>query len=413
MGPAASFLGRVVCALAVGLAAASCAPRAATAAAPQTVVLVSLDGWRWDYLASLNAPRIAAVAARGVRSEGLIPAFPSKTFPNHYTIVTGLYPEHHGIISNVMEDPAIGNRFTLSAPTVRDPRWWGGEPLWVTARRHGLRTASMFWPGSDVPIEGGQPDEWQVYDGRVPNAARVARVLGWLDEPAATRPAFITLYFSDVDAAGHDAGPLSAEVAAAAARLDDMIGRLDDGIAARGLRDAVTLVVVSDHGMSALSHDRVIVLDDYLDVASMDILETGAYLAATPRGGHRAEDLVAALDGRHPAMRAYLSANSPPHLHYRDHPRIPPILALADEGWTITTRSRRRPPDRPAGGAHGYDPRSRSMHGLFVAAGAPLQAGVVVGPVEAVDLYEMICRLLGIQPAPNDGDPDAAAGFWR
>jgi hypothetical protein len=165
--------------------------------------------------------------------------------------------------------------------------------------------------------------------------------------------------------------------------------------------------------MASLSHDRQIILDDYLDPASLDILETGAYLAATPRDGHRAEDIVAALDGRHPAMRAYLGANSPPHLRYRDHPRIPPILALADEGWTITTRSRRRPSDRPAGGAHGYDPRSRSMHGLFVAAGAPLQAGVVVGPVEAVDLYEMICRLLGIQPAPNDGDPDATAAFWR
>ena len=410
--PTARILVALAGLLALGLAAA-CAAGAGPAPPSQTVVLVSIDGWRWDYLDALDAPNLERLAARGVRSEGLIPAFPSKTFPNHYTVVTGLYPGHHGIVSNVMDDAAIGERFTMSAETSRDPRWWGGEPLWVTARRHGLRSASMFWPGSEVPLEGGRPDEWQPYDGRVPNEERVARVLAWLDGPAATRPAFVTLYFSDVDSAGHEAGPLSAEVIEAAARIDAVVGQLVDGVDALGLRDEVTLVLVSDHGMSQLSHERQIVLDDYLDIATLDIVDLGPYLAASPRTGHDAGAIVAALAGRHPAMHAYLSRESPEHLHYRDHPRIPAILALADDGWTITTRARLRPASRPAGGAHGYDPAMRSMHGLLIAAGAPLKSGVVVERVEAVHLYELMCRLLGIPAAPNDGDPDATAGFWR
>jgi predicted AlkP superfamily pyrophosphatase or phosphodiesterase len=202
------------------------------------LVLISFDGWRWDYIDRADVPNLKALAKRGIRSQGLVPSFPSKTFPNHYTLVTGLYPDHHGIISNNIWDPIIGERFTMSAETAKDPRWWGGEPLWVTAIRQGQRASSMFWPGSEAAITGVRPTDWKPFDDNFPNKDRVAQVLKWLSLPEAERPSFITLYFSDVDDAGHTYGPDAWETLDAAEKLDAELGTLLAGIEARGLTAA-------------------------------------------------------------------------------------------------------------------------------------------------------------------------------
>ena len=233
------------------------------------LVLISFDGWRWDYIDRANVPNLRALASRGVRAEGLIPSFPSMTFPSHYTIVTGLYPERHGIISNNIVDPGFGERFSMSADTANDPRWWGGEPLWVTAIRQRRRAASMFWPGSEAPISGVHPTYWKPFDDAVPNAARVKQVLEWLALPPDEQPSFVTVYFSDVDTAGHDFGPESTEVLHAASRLDQALGDLVTGIQKLRLLDRTSVIVVSDHGMSQQSDSRIILLDDYLDLSRL------------------------------------------------------------------------------------------------------------------------------------------------
>ena len=394
------------------LACSAAPPAPASVAAanqPPIVILVSLDGWRWDYLDRAKAPNLQALAARGVKAEALIPVFPSKTFPVHYTIITGLYPEHHGIVANVISDPDIGSLFTMSSDTARDPRWWGGEPVWNTARRQGLRTASMFWPGSDVAIGGQQPHDWHPYNRNIPNADRVRQVIDWLARPAPERPSFVTLYFSDVDAAGHDAGPDSRDVLDAAARLDRLIGTLIDGIGKLGLSAQTTIVVVSDHGMSAISRDRRIYLDDYVDRSRFTLQDSGPVVSIFPRRTS-APEIQRALDGRHPQMTVYLRESIPERLHYRDHPRIPPVIAIAADGWTIVTRSLVTSL-RFEAGAHGYDPANRSMHGIFIAAGPQLRDGLVVPAFEAVHVYELLCRLLGITPAKNDGDPAVTAAM--
>jgi predicted AlkP superfamily pyrophosphatase or phosphodiesterase len=407
----------------LALTAAGCAPSAVPPQSPgvggptggaPVVVLVSFDGWRWDYLDKADAPNLRALAARGVRAESLIPAFPSKTFPNHYTIVTGLYPEHHGITSNTMVDQEIGERFSMSAATARDRRWWGGEPLWATAVRQGRRATSMFWPGSDVEIGGVRPNEWRVYDGAFPNESRVEQVLAWLSEPAARRPSFITLYFSDVDTAGHDYGPSAPETFAAARRLDTHLGVLIEGIRARGLDDTVTLIVVSDHGMSQLSPDRRIFLDDYLDPLTIDIVDWSPVAQLWPRSGSP-DVIYRALHGRHPALKVYRKQEMPTELHFSAHPRIAPVLALADDGWAITTRDRfaqQQAQRRVQAGDHGYSPAERSMHGLFIAAGPTLRRGVVVPAFENIHLYEFMCRILGLKPATNDGDRKRTEQFF-
>ncbi len=365
------------------------------------LVLISFDGWRWDYFDRAPTPNLHALAARGVRSEGLIPSFPSKTFPNHYTIVTGLYPAHHGIISNNMWDDAIGEKFGMSAPTAKDPRWWGGEPLWVTAIKQGRKASSMFWPGSEVAIGGVRPTEYAPYDDGFPNAERVKKVLSWLALPEAQRPSFITLYFSDADNAEHETGPGSPESLAAVASLDATLGDLVAGIEQLGLTARTDVMVVSDHGMSQLSPDRRIYLDDYVDMATVNVVDWSPVLHIAPKTG-TVDALYAKLRDKHPALTVYKREDLPAYLHYSGNPRIQPIIALASDGWIITSHTRTE--SHVNGGEHGYDPRYLSMHALFVAAGPGLRQGMVVPEFENVHLYDLMCALLGLTPAKNDGD---------
>jgi predicted AlkP superfamily pyrophosphatase or phosphodiesterase len=388
-----------------------------TAAGQAIVVLVSIDGWRWDYIDRFAPPNIVRLARSGVRADALIPIFPSKTFPNHYTIVTGLYPEHHGIVSNNMVDPALPGRFTLSNRDVQqDTRWWGGEPLWVTVERQGQIAATMFWPGSDVEIAHDRPTYWRMFDTTVPNEARVDQLLEWLKQPEGSRPTFLTLYFSEVDSAGHDFGPDAAQTRQAAANVDAAIGRLTSGIEQLGLGARVNIVLVSDHGMSQLSHDRVIVLDDLVDLSTVDLIDSAPIVGMTPREGVTAESVYLALRSKHPALEVYTRGNLPEQYRLRNHPRLPEVIGIADDGWHPTTRSRLAKELQGGelpGGNHGFDPKHKSMHGLFVAGGPHFKRGLTVPAFENVHLYEMLCRILGVEPAPNDGDANVTSALLR
>lgn len=399
--------------LAAPLAGAGPAQPVVPAAAPIAIV-VSIDGWRWDYVERYRPPTISALAARGVRAEGLIPVFPSKTFPNHYSILTGLYPARHGIVSNNMADPHLPGRFTLDDHAVQqDTRWWGGEPLWITAERQGLLSATMFWPGSDAEIAGRRPRYWRTFDDDLPNEARVDQLLEWLRTPEPARPTFLTLYFSTVDTAGHDYGPESPELAAAVRQVDAAIARLAAGVDAAGLAARTHFVLVSDHGMAALSPDRVIVLDDYLDMSTVLLLDSSPIAGISRRPGVAA-DPYAALKDKHPAMKVYTPDTLPAAMRLAGHPRLPDVIGVADDGWHVTTRrTLEREHGEVPGGTHGYDPVHRSMHGLFVAAGPRFRQGIVVPRFEVIHVYEMLCRLLGLQPASNDGDRAVTTGFFR
>jgi predicted AlkP superfamily pyrophosphatase or phosphodiesterase len=390
-------------AIVLALAVVAAAPGARHAATPDRIlVLVSLDGWRWDYIDRLGAPNLRALASRGVRAAALIPSFPVLTFPNHYTLVTGLYPEHHGIVANTMNDPAIGPRFSMSAETAKDPRWWGGEPLWVSVVRRGRRAATMFWPGTEVAIQGVRPTIWKPYVKQITTPDRVRQVLQWLALPERERPSMVNLYFDEVDTAGHDFGPDSPELAAAAAHLDDAIGQLVSGVHALGLDDRVTFVVVSDHGMAQLSPDRVVYLDDYVDPQTVDVTEWHGFLAAEPKDGDTPA-LYRALHGKHPALAVYMREDTPASLHYRGNPRIAPVIGLLDIGWAVTTRARLKAKKLDAA-AHGFDPVNREMGALFIAAGAGVHRGRLIAPFDNVNVYGVLCEILGETPVPNDGN---------
>lgn len=371
---------------------------AAPAAAPGQVILVSMDGFRRSYLDTDSVPTLHALGRDGVTARAMIPSFPTLTFPNHYTIVTGLYPEHHGIVGNTIYDPEYGALFTMSNAESKKSRWWGGQPIWVTAEKQGEHAASMFWVGSEAEIDSVRPTRWKPFDAKVPFDARVDTVLSWLDLTGAQRLSLITLYFDEPDHTGHEFGPDSPKTAAAAARADSALGRLVNGLRERGVYDKVNLVVVSDHGMSQLSPDRVVYLDDVVDTASIRITSLSPDLMITPRDGD-APALLAKVK-KLPHVSSWLKADVPERLHYNEGRRITPIVAVADDGWTIAIHGERR---GPAGGAHGYDNANTSMNAIFVAHGPAFKQGATIQAFPNVDVYDLLAKLLGLKPAPNDG----------
>lgn len=372
----------------------------------QTVVLVSLDGFRWDYLDRPEAAGLRAIASSGVRAARMKPVFPTLTFPNHYSLVTGLYPEHHGIVGNTMEDAALG-RFAISdSLAVRTSGWWGGEPIWVTAEKQGRRAAAMFWPGSEAAIGGLRPSWYERYDDRYPYDARVRKVLNWLALPPDSAPAMITAYFSAVDGAGHRFGPDAPETRAAIARVDSAVTAIWRGIQTAGAASRVNLIVVSDHGMSSTSASRRIVLEDWLDSTSFRVVEANPVATIIPAPGREAE-IVARLS-RAGHLGVYRKAEIPARWHFRANARITPVVAVADEGWVISTRDRvRRLPDYGNGGAHGYDNALPVMQAVFVAAGPAFAQAKEVPRVRNVDVYALMAHILGLRPAPNDGSLDS------
>ena len=368
-------------------------------------ILVSIDGFRPDYLDRGLTPNLSRLAATGA-SGPMRPSFPSKTFPNHWTLVTGVVPDRHGIVGNAIDDPTgVRPRFTMATT---DPWWWNAaEPIWVTAERAGIPTATLFWPGSAVAwggdsgadgkadVTGGtRPRDWQAFDKHVSDPGRVRSVIDWLRRPLGERPRFVTLYFDIVDTAGHDAGPDSAEVNRAIAEVDARIGELLAGLAT--LAQPANLVIVSDHGMAATSSTRTIALDRIVSPADGTVVDTGPYATLTPVAGHEAA-LERALLARHAHMECWRKDRLPARFRYGRNPRVLPYLCLAEPGWTITKTA---PEKAFTGGTHGYDPADPTMRSLFIANG-PAFRRTRLPVFDNVDVAPLLRTLLGLPADPS------------
>jgi predicted AlkP superfamily pyrophosphatase or phosphodiesterase len=365
-----------------------------------TVLLISIDGFRADYLDRGVTPNLLRIAKSGVRAEWMQPSFPTKTFPNHYTIVTGLYPEHHGIVGNEFWDPESSRQFKYNKPTAMESQWWGGEPIWLTAEKQGIKAGTLFWPGAEVQHRGQRATYWMRYQHEMPNAERVRNILRWLDKPSDERPQLLTLYFHVVDTAGHDHGPDSPQLTAALKDVDITIGTLLDGLRQRGIDRQVNLVIVSDHGMAFSRPEQKIFLEDYVDLGALQVAVWGQVLSAAATDGNH-EALIASLQ-KLPHATVYKKCELPERLHYCKNPRISPVIVIADEGWAITTRKHTAENSHDYG-MHGYDNALPSMRALFIASGPGLKRNKRLPGFPNVDVYELMCHLLGIKPAQNDG----------
>lgn len=385
------------------------AAQARAAGTDSPLILISLDGFRHDYCEKYpeESRTLREMRAGGASARGLVPVFPSNTFPGHYSLVTGLHPARHGIVNNDFFDAERGAFFHYFQPgSFRDGSWWGGEPIWVTAERQGRRAAAHFWAGSEAVIGGVRPAFWKPFDYSTPFARRLDEVCDWLRKPAAERPAIVAFYLEEVNGAGHRFGPDSPEVAAAVRKVDSHLAEMRVRLRELGLTP--NFVVVSDHGMTATALERVVVLDDIVDPRTVQIDSDGSLLALRPLSG-TADELVAKFRSV-PRVRAFRAEDLPAHLAMKPGPRVAPVWVLPDEGWHIAPRAtverlRRKYPEKGyLAGDHGYDPRHRSMHGILIAEGPAFRAGHVAPEVSAVQVYDLLCALIGVKPAPNDGD---------
>jgi predicted AlkP superfamily pyrophosphatase or phosphodiesterase len=394
-----------VSALAMAPMTAQAQAQAQTSAATRErpVILIGVDGFRADYLDPARTPTLSRLAAEGVQTvDGMRPSWPSVTFPNFYTLVTGLHPDHHGLVYNSMRDANLPDRrFSLgNRAEVMDRVWYdGGEPIWVTAHDAGLRSAAMFWPGSEAPVRGVRPDYWVPYEKGVPSLSRVNILLGWLSLPLEERPVISTLYFDIVDTQGHTFGPDAPETLQAVADVDAAIKALVEGLQKLNLE--ADLVIVADHGMAALSPDRVAYLDDLVDPTAINVLGAGALVLLDPVPGREAE-VEAALLGVKPHMECWRKGEVPARLAYGTHARVPAIVCLVETGWTIGTRDRTRA-DRMTGGAHGYDNQAPEMRALFIAHGPAFASGVRLTEMDSIDVEPLLVRLLGVTGPAVDG----------
>lgn len=370
------------------------------------VILVSFDAFRWDYLNRGLSPNLETVRQNGVSALSLKPAFPSKTFPNHQTIVTGMYPENHGIIANYFEDPFTKTKYRMNDTNViTDSRWYLGEAIWETAERQGIRTASFFWPGSELKLAYRHPTYFEKYDHKLPYEKRIDGVINWLTLPQEKRPHLITLYMHETDEAGHSFGPNSDQCNKAIKRLDDMVGLLFQRINEIKLKDSVNVIFLSDHGMTEVSKEKSVNIEKLIAQFDCKINDEGVLMAIDPPK-EKLTEVYDVLKRNENHFKVYYRENIPAYFHFGNHPFISKLILIPELGWNlITNRTANRTSERPFGGNHGYDNNQLDMHGIFLAEGPNFKNAYHTGTLWNIDIYPLLCKILGIIPRSNvDGD---------
>jgi alkaline phosphatase D len=340
----------------------------------------------------------------------MIPSFPTNTFPNHYSIATGLYPDHHGLINNSFQAPDLGLFYRIGdRKAVENPAFYGGEPMWATALKQGVKSASFFWVGSETRVGGIQPSYWKKYDGRVTYQARIDSVIKWLGYSPEKRPELVTLYFDEPDLISHDFGPESPQTGKVVSSLDSIIGVIRMKLSALPDAKKINLIVLSDHGMSSVSSERYINLKSVVPNRMIASISGGNPVCLiNPAEGKR--DSVLNLLNSVKGMKAWRKSELPPKWNYGTHPRIPEIVVVADSSWSIGTRAEG---SSMKVGAHGYDNSNSDMFSIFYAAGPSFKKGYKFKELNNTDIYNLICRILDIIPAKNDGDPKHIKGMLR
>jgi predicted AlkP superfamily pyrophosphatase or phosphodiesterase len=380
------------------------------------VLLISIDGFRWDYQASYATPALDRVALSGVRAERMLPVFPTLTFPNHYSIATGLYPARHRLIGNRFPNRDRSRFYDLAdRESVQDGSWYGGEPVWVAAERAGMVTAAYYFVGTEAAIDGVGMSYWHAFDASVPGIDRVSQALEWLAMPDSKRPHLITLYFEDVDVATHRFGPGSAESIAAIEKVDGYLGQLLAGIKRLPYAEDVYIVVVSDHGQSSYVPDTPpFIIDDAVSLDGLIAVDHGsaAFIYLPASDWRLAESIRDAINEAWLHGKAILRRDAPAAWRASEAAGFADIIVQADPGFAVF--SSRQAASHISESDHGWAPEFPDMHGIFLATGARLPEGQVIPAIRAVDVYPLLMAILGLEiDKPIDGDVELLPGLLR
>ena len=374
------------------------------------ILMVSFDGFRYDYTNLVETPNFDLVEEKGVRADGLIPVFPSLTFPNHYSIATGAYAGTHNITGNTFYDKQYGEKYSLyDRDKVRDPKFYKAEPIWVTAERQGIHSASYFWVGTEAPVKGYSPSIFKYYDASVPFKIRVDSVISWFQLPEKKRPRLVMLYFSEPDHTGHNVGVNHSDTKTSVSEMDALLGYLMNSLEKLIIYDDLNIFLVSDHGMADVSSERLIILDDFITrMDDLYINGQGAFVQVDVKmGNNRYRKNIKDELKKIPYCQIWDKDNIPERFHFSNGNNSDYIL-LANEGWFITTKSDLDEIPFSLGGMHGYDPKLLSMHGIFYAVGRNIREGIKIPAFENIHIYPLICKLLDI--SPYNGKEDAPQG---
>ncbi|KAF4976217.1 hypothetical protein FZEAL_7080 [Fusarium zealandicum] len=397
-----------------------------TALFAPTTLIISLDGFRADFLQRGLTPMLNSFVAGGVSPKWMHPSFPSVTFPNHYTLATGLYPESHGIVSNTFWDPELEAEFYYTDPNRSlDPKWWGGEPFWVTAEKHGVRSAVHMWPGSEAHVLHTEPSIMDKFNGKETLDSKVSRILEFLDMPGVEdktadvndmRPQLIAAYVPHVDADGHKYGPNSTEIRQTIQNVDTMMGNIFHGLEERNLTNIVNVIVVSDHGMATTDISRLIQLEDLVDTSKIEHIDGWPLYGLRPKNPDDLQDLYNELknkSGSYPNYEVYLrDVDMPERYHFSKHHRIAPLWIVPQTGWAIVTKDefdvkegKEKKLIYHPRGLHGYDHEHPLMRAIFIARGPafPHPANSQIDVFQNIEVYNMLCDSVGIEPKPNNG----------
>ena len=368
------------------------------------LILISLDGFRWDYVERFNPSHLSTFIKNGVKAESLIPSFPSKTFPNHYTIATGMYPDKHGILGNSFYSSAkdltysIGNR-----EIVEDGTFYGGSPIWVQADKAAMVSASYFFVGSEANVQGIRPTYYHKYDGRIKNEARVTEALHWLALPAKERPHIITMYFSDMDDVGHRFGPNNdEELKKVLFNLDGHLGDLFKGVAATEL--PINIIIVSDHGMAELPTNNLIPIEDIENDSLFSVIDNGAIVNVHLKNETQIDSVLQYLKKKENNFKIYKTAETPDFEYSPKNKDWGAIQIIPDFGYyflpTNKIEARKKNPNTIFG-VHGYDPKYKEMHGIFYANGPAFKKGYELPSLKNIHIYPLMCKILGLAVPDN------------
>jgi len=383
------------------------------------VILISLDGFRHDYVEKFNTPNLKKYISKGVSAEAMLPSYPSKTFPNHYTIVTGMYPDNHGLVDNSFYDSELDIQYsTRNRSIVENPAFYGGTPLWQLVQQNGMKSASYFWVGSEAPVTGSFPDYYHIYDGSVANETRIQAAVDWLELPASERPNFMTLYFSLVDSQGHATGPNAKETKETVLEADRLIGLLMEKLEDVDL--PVNIIITSDHGMHEIKPEK----DSYLTIQELlkDFDQDKFRFVSNGAHGHFYSDdknylkeIADVLKSRSYSDRfeLFFKPELPKHWHYGNNKRVGDLFIKINPGHYPTSQVRKYSAlkNQEFRGEHGFDPdETEDMGAIFYAYGPNFKSGLKIGKFRNIHIYPMIAKVLGITDLPEiDGNLEVLA----